>query len=298
MNLFTHLRFILLGLFFCLSTSLSAQDVVRRLDEVLDKDILAKNEAAVFERSLDDSYYTSTSDGKLYFRFTEKYLDQNLNISLYDWKRAKLFTTSFSVSKLYGENWYVLDGTSTLLVEPLVSNSYYILEVLDENKVKTVIRFKYLFNPQSLKLSCQSVAGVSTCSADIVISNPYQDVTVSSSIEEGIGPFKVTWVLLKEDDNGVVIESLVVKEETTNELNHTYIEMLPEWISPYKIQFKVEDACGNEKMCVFCVSSPTDGRISSEKKSKFFLFFKLKTDKEEQDKDNPNSQDETDNNNN
>jgi len=298
MNLFIHFRLIFLGLFFCLSTSLSAQDAVRRLDELLDKDILAKNEAAVFERSLDDSYYTSTSDGKLYFRFTEKYLDQNLDLRLYDWKREKLFSTSLTLSKLYGENWYVLDGTSLLLIEPLLSNSYYFLEVLDENKVKTVLRFKYLLNPQDLKLSCRSVATISECSTEIIISNPNQEVTVNSVIEEGVGPFKVTWTLLKEDDNGVVIESLVVKEETTNELNHTYIEMLPEWVSPYKIQFKVKDACGNEKMCIFCVETPDNGRVASKKKSKFFLFFKIKTDKKDKDNSTPQNNKDNKNNNN
>ncbi len=302
MNSISHFRIIfLIGLFFYLTTSLFAQDVVRRLDELnsFDKGIIVANEAAVFERNLDDSYYTTTIDGKLYFRFTEKYLDQSLDLELYNWKREKLFVTSLTVSKLYGENWYVLDGASLLLVEPLVSNSYYVLEVLDENKVKTVLRFKYLFAPQTLRLSCAGVSSTTSgCNTEIVISYPEQDVTVNSVIEEGIGPFKITWTLIKEDDHGDIIESLVVKEETTNELNHTFVKLLKQWVTPYKIQLKVEDNCGNERYCVFCVKTPTDERVSSEKKSKFFLFFKIKTDKKDKDKDTPNSQDDKENKNN
>jgi hypothetical protein len=218
-------------------------------------------------------------------------MDADLEVKVYDWQREELLKLVVPISKQYGENWYVLDGTKIGL-DGLELNQYYFVEVLDENKQKTVLRFKYLLDLVPLTLSCEgdnSTSSDTDCNQDVVLTNPELAATINASIVEGVAPFKITWTLIKEDDQRQVIESLLVKEETTSDFSHLYIENLDTWISPYKVEFKVVDACGNEKKCIFCVTSPNDERISSEKKSKFFLFFKIKTDKKDKDKTNPTS---------
>ena len=289
-NLFLVVFFLLFSSFLFLSFCSMGQTssaVLVRLDETTsaDRQTLLQKEMALLERTLDDSYFQTTSEGKLYFRFLEKYVDAQLSVSVYDWRRNSLLSTSVTVSKAYGENWYVLDGQAL----GLVLNQYYFVEVLDENKQKTVLRFKYLLAFTPLALSCQGSDPV--CDQTIVIADPIGEVPLSASIEEGTGPFRVRWILVKENGDGTFTE-VVLKEETTNEMNHSYV--VRGWQSPYTIYFKVEDACRNEKRCSFCVSSPNDERVSLGKSSKFFFFFNLKGNKKDKEKITPTSTKEKD----
>lgn len=271
-----------------------AESPLIRLDETnsADRVALLNEETALLERNLDDSYYQTTSEGKLYFRFLEKYVDAELDVAVYNWKREELLSTIVDVSKQYGENWYLLDGTAL----NLELNQYYFIEVRDENKQRSLLRFKYILEKRSnLKLSCEESNPPLGCDQNIQLVNPTDAVTINASIVEGNAPFNITWTLIKRDpdDRNNIIESLVVKEETSSELNYTYTEDLDTWQTPYEVKFKVVDACGNEKSCTFCITSINDERISSEKASKFFLFFNLKRDKKdkEQNKNTPQNKD-------
>ena len=274
MSIFTFIAFSVVGQV--------AELPLVRLDET--NPVLLREEAALLERNLDDSYFQTTSEGKLYFRFLEKYVDATLDVSVYNWKREELLSTTVNVSKQYGENWYMLDGQAL----NLELNQYYFVEVKDENKQRSLLRFKYFFNaeedPIRLILSCEESNPMLGCDQHIQLVNPTDAVTIDASIVEGNAPFKITWTLIKRDANRDILESLVVKEETSSELNYTYTEDLDTWQTPYEVKFKVVDACGNEKSCTFCVTSVNDERISSEKASKFFLFFNLKRNKKDKEK--------------
>jgi hypothetical protein len=103
---------------------------------------------AVLQKVLDDYYYTS-QDGKLYFRYDEKYLDAGyLKYKIYDYQR-NVITTNVNLAVDYvGANFFSVDlktnSTFTSRDFNLEHNKYYVIEVQNGKGEMWKLRFKYI----------------------------------------------------------------------------------------------------------------------------------------------------------
>lgn len=94
---------------------------------------------ASLSKNLDGSYYT-TINGKLCFKYTEEYIEGELNYRILDSRREVKPVTEVCVKK-YGENFYTLDLTDCSY--NMIDGKFYTLEVVNDKKEVFAVRFKY-----------------------------------------------------------------------------------------------------------------------------------------------------------
>jgi len=90
------------------------------------------------KKTLDGGYYTLAPNHKLYFTLNGEYDNAGLIYNVYDKTNTVQLTNASSAvspsTRIVGDNRYVLDPSS-------LSTGYYVLEVINEKKEKTYLRF-------------------------------------------------------------------------------------------------------------------------------------------------------------
>lgn len=92
---------------------------------------------AVPKEKPDGTFYKTYSK-KLYLKYDEKYIDENLKFAVYDMGHNVINTSSLTIPKQYGNNWLALDFSA---ISAMPNNKYYILEVANEKGYKEYVRF-------------------------------------------------------------------------------------------------------------------------------------------------------------
>lgn len=96
---------------------------------------------AVLRKKLDVSYYEA-GNGRLRFKYLEKYRGGDLNYKIYNNLNQVIADGNNNpIQKVYGDNWLTLDAFSII---GSITNDYYILEVIDEKGRKEYLRFQVI----------------------------------------------------------------------------------------------------------------------------------------------------------
>jgi hypothetical protein len=93
------------------------------------------------KEKLDGDYFVS-QQGKLYFKYIEKYTEGALDYQIYDYQRNQKVSSKV-LTKTIGTNFYSID---LVALGGFTGGEYYSLEVLDGKGEKLMLRFKYIAN--------------------------------------------------------------------------------------------------------------------------------------------------------
>lgn len=213
---------------------------------------------ATLKENLDASYYHTNKEGKLYFKFDEKYGVgstglASVSIFNYDYQEV----AQRNLSKEYGYNWYGLDLSSFNAIE----GDQYVLHIRDELDRRYVLRVKYVTGNNKVIISEDSPICIST-------NFDYRSVKLEARSYVDSSPYSIKWytstvsndITQLETLSDVDREKLLFAEETDldNQLSSTYFETNQYYLSPndttiyapgeglYYVRAIITDHCGNE----------------------------------------------------
>ena len=255
--------------------------------------IAEKGVFATLKENLDASYYHTNREGKLYFKFDEKYgvgATATASVSTFNYDFQEVDQTT--LSKEYGYNWYGLDLSSFA-----TEGDHYVLHIKDELDRRYVLRLKYATGNTSLLISEDSeicisnnsdLRSVSLEARSYVNSSPYTiewyTSTVSTQINqlENLTAADQENLLFAEEtglDNQVSITSFETNQNYTNQ-NLIYAP----GTGMYYVRARITDLCGNVSYSnVITVNvyigtgcRIADNEITPEKKHRFEVFFSIR----------------------
>lgn len=258
--------------------------------------IAEKGVYATLKENLDASYYHTSREGKLYFKFDEKYgLGENgtasVSIFNYDFREV----SQSSLSKVYGYNWYELDLSSFAAV---VEGEHYILHIQDEWERRYVLRVKYATGNNKVIIGND----VTTC---IPQSDALRTVQLEATSYVDIAPYSISWYVSTdytkinqlETLSNTEREALLFAEEQNIDQQYStalfstqqpYINQSNVIYAPregtYYVRAKIKNYCNGEETYsdqVVIITLNLDpacrvAELTSKEKHRFELFFSIR----------------------
>ena len=144
--------------------------------------IAEKGVFATLKENLDASYYHTNREGKLYFKFDEKYglgTTGMASISTFNYDFQEV--NQVNLSKEYGYNWYGIDMSSFG-----VEGDQYVLHIKDELERRYVLRVKYATGTNKVSIG----EDFTTC---ISQSTDLRTVRLDAMSYVDIAPYTISW---------------------------------------------------------------------------------------------------------
>jgi len=251
---------------------------------------------ATLKENLDASYYHTNREGKLYFKFDEKYGVGATGLAFvsvfnYDFQEVG----QISLGKTYGYNWYELDLSSFDCIE----GDYYVLHIKDELERRYVLRVKYATGNNKISIgedftTCISQSDqlltVRLDAMSYVDTSPYSiywyvstDYTKINNLE-GLSSTERDALLFKEEPNIDQQSSTILFSTQQNYINQNVMYAPSE--GTYYVRAKIKNYCNDketysDQVVIITLNLDPSCRIASnervvEKKHRFEFFFSIR----------------------
>ena len=248
---------------------------------------------ATLKENLDASYYHTNREGKLYFKFDEKYglgTTGMASVSTFNYDFQEV--NQVLLSKEYGYNWYGLDLSSFA-----TEGDHYILHIKDELDRRYALRVKYATGNNAVLISEDS----EICISD---NSDFRSIRLDAKSYVDTSPYSIKWYTSTDINQINQLESLseINREnwlfaeytDLDNQLSSAYFETNQNYKNTnliyapgedmYYVRAIITDYCGNETysntitvnvyLGTECTPSPNE-RVSDEK-HRFEIFFSIR----------------------